>query len=228
MTDGSLFPAATQLLVLLFAISIHEAAHAWAAARCGDPGPCEQGRMTLNPLHHIDPVGSLLVPVVLLIGGLPLFGWGRATSWDEEKLGRPQLDDVLVHAAGPAANLLAFVLAAFALVLTLDSLPEARAAAAAALEPPFGRTESAAHFPLMFTLVQLAFLNAFLALLNLLPVPPLDGGQILLQLMPTHWAARVEGVRPFGITIVLALALVQALALLVAPITVVLSQVIAW
>jgi Zn-dependent protease len=228
MKDGTLFPAVTQLLVLLFAISLHEAAHAWAALRCGDPGPRELGRTTLNPLHHIDPVGSLLVPVMLLIGGLPLFGWGRTTVWQVDRLRRQQRDDVLVHAAGPAANLAAFLLAAVALAITLQEVPEARAAAAAALEPPFGKAESAAHFPLMFTLVQLAFLNAFLALLNLLPVPPLDGGQILLRIMPEEWATRMAGVRPFGLTIVLALALVQALALLVMPVTLILSRVIAW
>lgn len=229
MSEASLFPAVTQLLILLFAISVHESAHSWAAAVYGDTTSRDLGRATLNPLQHIDPVGSLLVPVMLLLGGLPLFGWGRVTTWDREKLRRSQIDEVLIHAAGPAANFVAFVGASIVLAVTLRAIPEARAAAAAALEPPFGAgSEGLVHYPLMFVLVQLAFLNAFLALLNLLPVPPLDGGQILLELMPAEWATRMSAVRPFGLTIVLALALVQALALLVLPITIVLAWVIAW
>ncbi len=222
-----LFGGLIQVLVLLLAISVHESAHAWTAWRCGDPTAYALGRVSLNPLRHLDPVGSLLVPVLLLISGAPVFGWAKPTPVRVGKLRSPERDHLLVTAAGPASNLALFVLALAALVVMLAVLgPEARDTAQASLLRDLPAARQGAHFPLLFSLVQLAFLNGFLGLFNLLPVPPLDGGQIALQLLPPEWAARYSAVRPYGFMIVLVLAMLQVLWLLVIPVYVVIAVVI--
>ena len=222
-----LFGGLIQVLVLLFAISVHESAHAWTAWRCGDPTARALGRVSLNPLRHLDLVGSLLVPILLIIAGGPVFGWAKPTPVRVGKLRSPTRDHLLVTAAGPASNLALFALALVALGGALAVLgPEARETAQASLLRDLPAAREGAHFPLLFSLVQLAFLNGFLGLFNLLPIPPLDGGQIALQLLPPDWAARYSAVRPYGFIIVLVLAMLSVLWLLVVPVYVLIALVI--
>jgi len=209
MDSNALFSALVQLLLLWLSISLHEAAHAWTASACGDPTAREMGRATLNPLRHLDVLGSVLFPMLLLafgvivpvFGTLVFFGWGRPTPVLEEKLRRPNWDGVLVLASGSLANLVVAGLATVALVLAIGSLGEpARQAALLALVDRPGVEHSGA-FPVMFTLVRLATINAFLAAFNLIPLPPLDGGQIALRLLPPDWAERLAALRPYGFMI---------------------------
>lgn len=222
-----LFTGGIQLLLLLFAISIHESAHAWTAARSGDDTALGQGRVSLNPIRHIDPVGTLVVPILLVLTGAPVFGWAKPTPVDPRKLNDPERDLMRITLAGPVSNLLVAALSMGGLALALQVLGEpAREAALASLRGELAGGAEMAHFPLMFTLVFGAFLNAFLGIFNMIPVPPLDGGQILLQLLPPDWAYRYAAIRPFGFMIVLVLAMSGALQRLVAPIFALLAMII--
>ena len=190
--------AVVQVLILLMAVSVHEAAHAWTALRCGDSTAFEAGRVSLNPVRHLDPFGSILVPLILAFSGGPVFGWARPTPVRISRLKDPRRDHLLVTAAGPLSNALLGFLALTALALTLTVLGEdAGRAATASLVRDFEVASESPSFPVVFTLVQMAFLNGFLAVFNLLPIPPLDGGQIVLQLLPPAWAARYSAIREF-------------------------------
>jgi len=201
MTSTAVFSALVQLLLLWLAVSVHESAHAWTADLCGDPTARTLGRTTLNPLRHVDLLGSLLFPGLLLTVGWPVFGWGRPAPVLEENLRRPERDGVLVAAAGSFANLLVVGVATLALVVMVRALgPEARQAAFLTLLQQTG-AEHLRPFPVMFTLVRLASVNVFVAAFNLIPLPPLDGGQIALHLLPPDWAARLAAIRPYGFMI---------------------------
>jgi Zn-dependent protease len=225
MSTTHLFTAVVEMLLLWLSISVHEAAHAWVAERCGDATPRLLGRVSLNPLRHLDVLGSVLLPLLLVIPQLPVFGWGRRPYWVTRNLRRPYWHSLLVNAAGPAANLLLAALAVVALGIAAPLLgDEARQAAMATVTSPVGPIDAArarlAGFPVMFTLVRLSTLNVYLAAFNLLPVPPLDGGQIALQLLPADWAAKLAGMRLSGfiIGIALAVAFVGVVTLLLVPI----------
>ncbi len=228
MIDQNLiFSGGMQLLILLLAISVHESAHAWVAARCGDDTASKLGRVSLNPLRHIDPVGTLLLPILLLLARAPVFGWAKPTPVDVRKLRQPQRDHMLVTLAGPLSNLLIAAVLTLILAIAVRALgADARMAAQASLLGDLERASQSAHFPIMFTLVFGAFLNAFLGIFNLIPVPPLDGGQILLQMLPPRLAYRYAAIRPFGFMIVLGLAFLDLLKFLVLPIFALLSIVI--
>jgi Zn-dependent protease len=223
-----LLAAVVQLLVLLLAISLHEAAHAWTAARCGDRTAAEVGRVTLNPIRHLDLFGSILVPLLLVVAGGPVFGWARPVPVRLAKLARPRRDHLLVTMAGPLANLALGGAALTMLVAALAVLgPGAGETARLSLLRDVAGAAEGRAFPLIFTLVQLSFLNGFLALFNLLPIPPLDGGQITLQLLPPDWAQRYSVIRPYGFMIVLGLAMFNLLTVLVVPVYVVIALAIA-
>ena len=221
-----IFTAVVQLLLVLLSISAHEAAHAWVADRCGDSTARLLGRVSLNPLRHLDPFGSVLLP--LLLAGLPLlspmlqvpvFGWGRPPLVLSRNLRRPYWNSLMVSAAGPAVNLLLAGLATIAVGFAAAAIgADARKAALATLVYQIDDgTGRLAGFPLMFTLVRLATINAFLAVFNLLPLPPLDGGQIALQTLPADWAEKLAGLRPYGLMIGMALAMLWVVPLLVLP-----------
>jgi Zn-dependent protease len=216
MDPSFVFSALTQILLLWLALSIHESAHAWMADRCGDSTAREQGRVSLNPIRHVDLLGSMLFPSLLLALGWPVFGWGRSTPVIREKLRRPVGDDLLVLAAGPAVNFAVAVIATIAIVVTMRELgPEAREAAVRALFSMTGG-EKMPSFPVMFTLVRLASINGLIAAFNLIPLPPLDGGQIALHLLPPDWAERFAAIRPYGfmIGVLAAVGLVPLLTIL--------------
>lgn len=226
MDSNFYFSALVQLMLLWLAICLHEAAHAWAASALGDPTARGMGRAGLNPLRHLDPLGALLFPGILLSLGFPiLFGWGRPTPVMEEKLGRPGRDGLLVLAAGSLANLFVMVLATLALAVATNVLGDSAREAAFLALLRGNAPEHLKSFPVMFTLVRLASINACVAAFNLIPIPPLDGGQIVLRLLPPDWAAKLAAIRPYGF-IIGVLTAVGTLPLLFIPFYGILSLVI--
>lgn len=232
MTANLVFTVAVQLLLLLLAVSCHGAAQARVAELCGDPTASQLGRTSLNPLRHFDLLGTLLFPAMLLAFGFvlttmgfPIFGWGWPVPVVEENLRRPGWDAILVAGAGPAVHLLLTGAACLALVVGVHVLgPEARQAASLSLLYQPG-AEGFRSYPVMFTLVRMATLNACMAAFHLIPLPPLAGGQIALRLLPPDWAARLAAIRPYGfmIGVLAALALVPILLL---PFLLILGMVI--
>ncbi len=216
---SALIAGAVQLLLLLLAVSVHEAAHAWAADRGGDPTPRSLGRLSLNPLRHLDPFGSVVLPVLLLaFGNGPVFGWGRRPPIEENNLRRPRLHGSLVDLAGPAANLALAVAATIALGIALPRLaPEARDAGLLTLFHRAPEARELAGFPVVFTLVRMATINAFLAVFNLIPIPPLDAGTLALRFLPYGWAVRLAAFRPYGLMIGTALAVFGVVPALLLP-----------
>ena len=218
MDTNLLFTGAVQLLVLLFAISAREAAHAWMAERCGDTTGRLLGRVTLNPLRHMDLFGSLFFPILLLMFPffpLPLvFGWGRPVPVLAKNLRRPGRDDVLVSAAGPAANFLLALLAIAGLVVAVAVLgPDGKKAALAALGVSGASFGTLRSFPLVYTLAAIASVNTFLCLFNLIPLPPFDGGRILLATLPAPLATRFAALPWYGFMVGVAIALLAVLVL---------------
>ena len=184
---------------VLFAITVHEVAHGWVAKRLGDPTAMMLGRLTLNPVKHIDPVGTILVPAIALILAGFVFGWAKPVPVTWRNLKHPKRDMVLVALAGPAANLLMAV--GWALVLRVSLLYH---------ESMAWITE-----PLIWMGIAGVFVNCVLLLVNLLPIPPLDGGRILTGILPGRLAYQVSRIEPFGIFVVLALFMTGVVNILV-------------
>lgn len=187
-------------LPVIFAITLHEAAHGYAALKFGDTTAKMLGRITLNPLKHIDPVGTLLVPgLTLLLGGV-LFGWAKPVPVNFGHLRHPKQDMFWVAAAGPAANILMALFWA-AMIKLGHSMPGNPYAAPLMLMGSAGVT-----------------INAVLAALNLLPIPPLDGGRIAVSLLPYRWANLLAGVERYGLFIILGLLFTGLLSFLIDPV----------
>ncbi|MCS6878751.1 MAG: site-2 protease family protein [Geminicoccaceae bacterium] len=181
------------LLPVLLAITLHEAAHGWAADKLGDDTARRLGRVTVNPLAHVDPFGTVLVPGALVLLGSPfVFGWAKPVPVAFHRLRRPKRDMVLVAAAGPAVNLVQAVVAAWAMHLT-DLLP-----------PRLGEWVHA-------NCNNAVFANIFLAAFNLLPLPPLDGGRILTGLLPLPFARVFARLERVGLVVLLLLAVIVPL-----------------
>ena len=178
---------AVYALPVIFAITLHEAAHGYAAKHFGDTTAYMLGRVSLNPLRHIDPVGTVLVPLVTLALGGILFGWAKPVPVNFNHLRRPKQDMLWVAAAGPVANL--FMMFIWAGVMKLGlSMPVGSLALPMALMGKAGIT-----------------INAVLMVLNLLPLPPLDGGRIAVSLLPQRLAYSYARVEPYGMIILIAL-----------------------
>lgn len=173
-------------LPVIFAITVHEAAHGYAAKYFGDMTAYLDGRMTLNPVKHIDPIGTILVPTLtLLLGGI-LFGWAKPVPVDFSRLRNPKRDMLWVAAAGPASNLVMAILWALLYKFAPD-FPGYLAA-------PMGYMAQAG-----------IMINVVLMVLNLLPLPPLDGGRIAVSLLPHHLAVRYAKIEQYGFIILLIL-----------------------
>lgn len=194
---------AVYAIPVILAITLHEAAHAFVAARLGDRTAESQGRVTLNPLRHIDPVGTLLVPALILLasktlgGGGLLFGWAKPVPIVASNLRSPRRDMGIVAAAGPGANVAMAIGWALALKLMIV----------------FG--SDGEFFPRMA--IAGIFVNLALAVLNLMPVPPLDGGRIVTSLLPYRLALPFSRLEPYGLFILVALLATGALGAVIAP-----------
>ena len=171
------------LAVLIASLTFHEAAHAWAADRLGDPTARLLGRLSLNPLVHIDLIGTVLFPLIAISTGVPLIGWAKPVPVDVRNLAAPRRDFALVAAAGPASNL----------VLALA------AAGAFAVIRALGDDAGPVAYAVVVAVLNAVVINVLLAVFNLIPVPPLDGGNILLGVLPASLVGAVERIRPYGI-----------------------------
>lgn len=172
--DNLFFRIATWLIPLVFAIVLHEISHGWVARAFGDPTAHERGRLSLNPIRHVDPFGTVILPLVLAVTGAPVFGWAKPVPVIAERLRNPRVDMMLVALAGPGMNLLLALLTAFVIGLSTG------------LEPVQG---ALAQF-VQANLVNFLIINVFLAVFNLLPIPPFDGGHVVEGLLPRPLAAR--------------------------------------
>jgi Zn-dependent protease len=203
------------LFVLLFAITIHEASHGWAAAKFGDHTAQSMGRVTLNPIAHIDPIGTVLLPLILVIAHMPVFGWAKPVPVNPFNLRNPRRDNLWISAAGPAANL---SVAAVCLIL-LVILKTASAEARAILRLFFDNMVVMRPLGGIILILLLAIkVNTYLAVFNLIPVPPLDGSGVLMGILSDEAAQRYDRIRPFGFMIVLALIYMGLLQVFISPI----------
>ncbi len=215
------------LFALLFAITIHEAAHAWTALKKGDPTAAAMGRVTLNPLAHIDPVGTVLLPLLLVLSGAPAFGWAKPVMVDPRNLRRPRQDNLWISFAGPAANMAAAAASLVLILLIKAARPDTIAFLADYLNKE--RALRAGFYPLEGLVLILFFLilvNTYLVVFNLIPVPPLDGSGVLSGLLSHRAAAAYDRLRPYGFIIVLALIMLGVLSFIVRPIIVLILKII--
>ncbi|HKD01671.1 MAG TPA: site-2 protease family protein [Terriglobales bacterium] len=173
-----------QLIVFLFAISIHESAHAWMANRCGDPTARMLGRISLNPLKHIDPVGTILMPLIAAIAHIPVIGWAKPTPVDPRNFKNPVRDDILTAVVGPISN---FVVAAGATLVLAVIKHSSSFGSQVVFGLPLGWVSLQSDsllVPVSFFIYQLLLINVVLAVFNLIPVPPLDGSHVIRHFMP--------------------------------------------
>jgi Zn-dependent protease len=185
------FQVATWLIPLVFAIVFHEISHGWVANAFGDPTARERGRLSPNPIRHVDPIGTLALPLILAVTGAPVFGWAKPVPVVAERMRNPRFHMVLVALAGPGMNLLLAVVGALLLSLVPLLFPDAGAL----------RQFVIANF------VNFVLINVFLAVFNLLPIPPFDGGHVVEGLLPRRLAVHYAKLRPFGFVLLIVLLL---------------------
>jgi len=186
-------------LILVMSLSVHEAAHAWTANRLGDPTARMLGRLTLNPLSHIDWIGTVLFPMVAIYSGLPILGWAKPVPVNTRNLRAPRRDFAAVAVAGPVSNLV--LAAGLAAILSLVA--------------GMGGIASPTVLELLWRAVSL---NVLLAVFNMLPVPPLDGGNVLAGVAPAPVGRLIDQLRPYGFIVVYVLLLSGILGAIVFPV----------
>jgi len=189
MTE-TLLTALALIPALVFAIVFHEVAHGWTALALGDPTAKEQRRLSLNPIRHVDPIGTLILPGMLALAGAPVFGWAKPVPVIKQRLRNPRYGMMAVAAAGPLTNLALASIGAIAVgLLVRAGVPE---------------TASVRGF-FVLSLTYFVLVNVFLAFFNLLPIPPFDGSHIVEGLLPERLAGAYERLRPFGMILFFAL-----------------------
>ncbi|HEX3319324.1 MAG TPA: site-2 protease family protein [Terriglobales bacterium] len=192
-----------QLIAFLFAISIHESAHAWTAWRCGDPTAMMLGRITLNPIKHIDPVGTVLMPLIAAITGIPLLGWAKPTPVNPRNFRNLVWDDIKTSVAGPVSNFL--VAGIVVLVLAVIAFTSPVGKQLVNLMPYLTALKATDQVgnsmlvPLVSFLYQLMLINVVLAVFNLIPVPPLDGSHVLRHFLSDPLRRAYDSMGIFGL-----------------------------
>lgn len=190
------FSLVLPLIVIVASLTFHEAAHAWTADKLGDSTARYLGRVSLNPLVHIDPIGTVLLPLVAYLTHAPLIGWAKPVPVNMRALRNGRRDFMIIAAAGPASNLLLALIAS----LVMRTL-----------------TGPAGAGTLVHVVYQVFQLNLLLAVFNMIPVPPLDGGNVLAGLLPPGLANAFDRLRPYGIFILYGLLLTGALPYIIGP-----------
>jgi Zn-dependent protease len=179
---------ALDFVVLLFSLSVHECAHAWMANKCGDDTAQLMGRITLNPIAHIDPIGTVVMPLFMMMSGIPfLFGWAKPVPVNPGRFNNYRRDDILVSLAGIASNLMLALFAAMVLRIIIVINP-------ASFPPPILKA--------LFFLMQI---NVVLAVFNLIPIPPLDGSHVLFHYLPPDMASKFRMLERYGFILLILL-----------------------
>jgi Zn-dependent protease len=186
------FQIATWLIPLVVAIVLHEISHGWVASAFGDPTARDQGRLSLNPVRHVDPFGTVLLPLVLAVSGAPVFGWAKPVPVVAQRMRNPRLHMMIVALAGPGMNLLLALLAGIVL----------------ALVRPDGPPAGPGQLFLLLNLFNFIAINLFLAVFNLLPLPPFDGGHVVEGLLPRRLARHYAKLGRFGFLLLIFLLLI--------------------
>lgn len=192
-------------IVLIVSLSVHEAAHAWTADRLGDPTARQLGRLTLNPLAHVDWIGTVLFPLIAIYSGFPLIGWAKPVPVNWGNLRSPRRDFAVVALAGPVSNVVLAIIGGLVFGVVWNT--------AGGELPDVARV--------LFTFV---YLNVFLAVFNMLPIPPLDGGNVLAGIVPEGVARAIDALRPWGFLILYALMFMGVLSAIARPIQITLAR----
>jgi Zn-dependent protease len=202
-----LYAVSYKALPLLFAIVLHEYAHGWVADKCGDSTARRLGRLTVNPLAHIDPFGTIIVPLIcLLLPGSFLLGWAKPVPVDPRNMRQPRRDMALVAAAGPGMNFLLAVGSAVVLAWMVSINPSLLSMDSGDAAPD---EETSWARLMLLPLAVMAFysvlVNVFLGIFNLMPIPPLDGGRIMVSVLPPQPALALARLEPYGMMILVGL-----------------------
>jgi Zn-dependent protease len=209
--NETLLTALALIPALVIAIVFHEVAHGWTALALGDPTAKERKRLSLNPIRHVDPIGTLVVPGALALSGLPVFGWAKPVPVIQQRLRHPRYGMMVVAAAGPGTNLVLAAIGAVLLSVAIQLLTPTGSEALGVLSLlSEGYSPNIATGPgfVLFALYFFILINVFLALFNLLPVPPFDGSHIVEGLLPRSAARVYAKLRPFGFALIFLLLLV--------------------
>jgi Zn-dependent protease len=193
-------------LPLLFAMVLHEYAHGWMAEKCGDSTARREGRLTINPLAHFDPFGTVILPLIcVMLPGSFLLGWAKPVPIDPRNMRQPRRDMALTAAAGPGMNLLLAVASALLLAFLLTFEPTLSLRGSAEADASSSLVATMFLRPIAVMALYSVMINVFLALFNLLPIPPLDGGRILTALLPPKPAVALARLEPYGMLILVGL-----------------------
>ena len=190
-----------KLIAFLFAISVHESAHAWMANMRGDPTARMLGRISLNPIKHIDPVGTLLLPAIAMYFHAPVIGWAKPTPVDPRNFKNPMLDDILTSVVGPISNFVVAIGAVLVLAVVKLVSPVGREIVFGIPQGFIATDTDSFLVPLCLLFYELMIVNVVLGVFNLIPVPPLDGSHVVRHLLPAGALRIYDTVGMFGLFI---------------------------